>query len=313
LGSLQNNDPTADMLTATPPGKEDDKEVEPTDGIDGFLANMEGAGVTLFDDKNEIEDELMVDDGGELADCDIDMGDVDDLMVEAQMMSPDNMKTPGFDAPPTPEPRKPILEERPKKVNEDPLTPDLTMPDQDKAGKTGKDMDAIIDTAFNGITIADVVSKLEDVANIFRNREISRQVSIIDLMMQKLNIQMYFSALGEVAQKNLDAAQYSLTRLDDMLSKLKGAMPSGNLDLNGKENATPPQAQGLVQSLEKSDQEEKQRKQMKKDLDTKQTAEKLKPVPEVEGVGEELAAPEANIEQPVPTRQPQRPVPPPGV
>lgn len=294
LGSLTNNDPSMDMLTATPPGE--DKEAEPSDGVDGFLANMEGAGVTLFDDKNEIEDELMVDDGEDLADCDIDVGDDGDLMVEAQMMPSDNMKTPGLDAPPTPEPRKPRMEEKPKKVNEDPLTPDLTMPDQDKVGKTGKDVDAILDSAFSGITVQDVISKLEDVANIFRNREISRQISIIDLMMQKLNIQMYFNTIGEVAQKNLDASQYSMTRLDDMLSRLKGAIPSGNLDLAGHANKTPPQSQGLAQSLEKADQEEKQRKQMKKDLDTKQTAEKLKPEPDIDNVPQELAQSPVNIE-----------------
>jgi len=292
LGSLQNNDPTADMLTATPPGKEDDKEAEPTDGIDGFLANMEGAGVTLFDDKNEIEDELMVDDGDELADCDIDMGEADDLTVEAQMMPP-------LDKPNTPEPRKPRFEEKPKKVNEDPLTPDLTMPDQDKVGKTGKDVDAIIDTAFSSITVQDVIDKLENVANIFRNREISRQLSIVDMMMDRLQIGSYFSELNEMQNKSLDLNSYCLTRADSILSRLRGAMGGDTeLDLQGKD-PVPTQSQGLVNSLQRADKEDKQRKQMKRQVEDQKLLNDTKPVPEVEGIPQDLGNSPTDIEQPV--------------
>lgn len=306
-GAIPNNDPTMDMLTATPPAKADDKapakddkeEDVPDGGIDGFLANMEGSGITYFDDKNEVEDELMVgdiDDMNDVLDQDIDMGDADDLVVEAQMM-------PQIDKELLTEPRKSKPIEKEKSVKIDPITPDLTMPDQDKVGNTGKDVDAILESAFAGITTQDIVDKLEDVANIFRNREISRQLALVDMMMDRLGIGQYFSELNEAQNKALDVNSYCLTRIDSMLSRLKGASQTNELDLQGKNNAVAPQAQGLASSLDKADKEEKHRKEMKKQLDTQQTAEKLKPTPEVENVGEDLGAEPLQIEQPTPPKQ----------
>lgn len=97
--------------------------------------------------------------------------------------------------------------------------------------------DDLMEQALSNIGIKDVVLRLENLANIFRNREISRQLAIVDLMMDKLGIAAYFPSLGEANSKSLESNQYALTRIEDILSKLRGSIEEGKeLDLHGQQD-----------------------------------------------------------------------------
>lgn len=143
---------------------------------------------------------------------------------------------------------------------------------QDEKSKT----DDFFDAALNSITVHDVINRLESIANVFRTREIYRQLAIIDLMMDRLGISSYFPTLAEATTKNLDATQYSLTRVEDILSKLRGSIEtpaSEEIDLTGDSGAAPlsealPSAinpDAVKQNLQQQELADKSRKERRKE------------------------------------------------
>jgi hypothetical protein len=154
-----------------------------------------------------------------------------------------------------------------------------------------KKTDDLLENALSGITITDVIERLDTLVNLFRTREIPRQLAIIDLMMDQLNLSSFFPGLAEASSKSLESNQYALTRIEEVLSKLKGSIKNPKeqeLDLLGKETSTSPSAvdlEGVRSSLEDQENKEKARKQQRK-LDEQTKVEK--PVIEVE---EDLAQP----------------------
>lgn len=110
----------------------------------------------------------------------------------------------------------------------------------------------LFEAALANVTIPEVITKLEGVANIFRTREISRQLAMIDLMMDKLGISSYFPSLSEASSKTLESNQYALTRIEDILSKLRGSIETPaqhQIDLKGPAEPTPPVANVPVETI----------------------------------------------------------------
>ena len=140
-----------------------------------------------------------------------DLGDVNDLRVEAQ-----TMPEPGVSSAPVPEPVPEPVPDAPK-----PEPDNRTMAERAEVG------DAEIDKALRGVTIKDVVSKLEGLAQQYRVRDQTRQLTVVDLMMQSLGVSSYFPNLSEAINKAFDSNQYILTRIDDILSRLRGAADGG--------------------------------------------------------------------------------------
>lgn len=77
-----------------------------------------------------------------------------------------------------------------------------------------------IDKAFADIKVSDIVKRLQGLARLFKNREIARQLSIIDLMLDKLGIAGLFPQLAEATRSALESNQYSSVRIEEILSKL---------------------------------------------------------------------------------------------
>ncbi|HVI40986.1 MAG TPA: hypothetical protein VM577_10020, partial [Anaerovoracaceae bacterium] len=168
--------------------------------------------------------------------------------------------------------------------------------------------DTLFETALSGVTIHDVVGRLETLANLFRTREIPRQLAIIDLMMDKLNISAFFPSLAEASSKSLESNQYALTRVEDVLSKLRGSIETPKhmeLDLTGKGNGLPSKplpaqidTESVRQGLAVQEQQDKARKERRKaedDATAAQAAQPAAPAGEVvTNAPEELAQP-ANI------------------
>jgi hypothetical protein len=142
--------------------------------------------------------------------------------------------------------------------------------------------DAKIDAAFADVTIADIVDKLENIANIFRTRELARQLTVVDFMLNALNMSSLFPSLSEAINKNLDANQYCLTRLEDILSRLRGAIPTKDVDIQGQPNIQKPETTAIKNKLETDLAKEKQRKKQRKEQADSELTEPGKETPNVE-------------------------------
>jgi hypothetical protein len=314
-GSLGNNTPSVDsMMGGAPPGLGDTPpdETDPlSGGMAGFLANTSGAGITLSldddDDKSKKDenaaDEVDLDDEDDvLLDQEIIPEDEDDLVVEAQA-APAPTAAPAVPADPgleveSPAPTAPADEPLPDAAKE-PVSPEKAQADEVRS-----DIDSLIESAFANLTINDVIKKLEDVNKIFRIREISRQLAIVDVMLGRLGLAPYFPTLAEATTKQLEANQYCLTRIEDILSKLRGTQQTGEIDLTHEERTTSPGVEQTKQNLEQSEQKEREKKEMKRQLEDQQMMAKLKPQPEVEGAPQELAAQPTELETPAPAPAP---------
>lgn len=169
----------------------------------------------------------------------------------------------------------------------------------------GKDFDQMFDQSLGNITITDVVSKLEEVAKIFRNREIARQLSMVDLMLDKLGLASLFPTLGEVVQKNLEGNNYALTRLEDILSRLRGTLTTKDIDLQGGGAAVAPEVDGAKRQLQGDEEKEKARKQMRKELEN-QKLEAPKPAAPTVEMQQDLSQP-AQV-APAPVNPPNTPL-----
>jgi hypothetical protein len=78
------------------------------------------------------------------------------------------------------------------------------------------DMEAI----FPNIKISDVVDRLKALSKVFQNREIARQLSIVDLMLDALGLSGFFPSLAEATKSALDSNQYCQSRIEEILSRL---------------------------------------------------------------------------------------------
>lgn len=129
----------------------------------------------------------------------------------------------------------------------------------------------VIDAALKGVTVNDVVNRLDMLVSIYNKREIARQLSILDIMMDRLGLSSFFPALGEAMSKALESNQYIGSRLEGVLTKLKGSMnipgasewvspPIKTVEMN-------PQTVGIRNDLKRKKDEEEHRKELRKQQD----------------------------------------------
>lgn len=144
------------------------------------------------------------------------------------------------------------------------------------------DYDIRIDDLFKNVTVEDVISKLDALSNIFKEREIPRQLSIIDMMLNALNLSQMFPGLSESHNKALESNNYILTRIEDISSKLRGTIKGAPIDLTPKQNmSADPKAEVIKQNLEKQEEAEKRRKELRKQVEN-EALDKMKETPAIE-------------------------------
>ncbi len=80
-----------------------------------------------------------------------------------------------------------------------------------------------IDKAFANVKLSDVINRLQALSRVFKNREIARQLGIIDIMLDKLGISGFFPSLAEATRSALESNQYCQSRIEEILSKLISA------------------------------------------------------------------------------------------
>ena len=254
-------------------------------GISNFLDRMNDGKMTE-QDKATVDDDLEVNDVIDVADAE------DELMVsEAQMGAPLNDPITTNPAParrtPAPPPKAPKLSdepatEKPLEVTED----DIAQPPRSETvpSPDATEFDEKIDSAFANLKVDDVVAKLEDLAKIFKVREVPRQLAIVDMMLDSLGLASYFPSLSEAQNKALDSNNYISTRVEDILSKLRGAMDTKDIDLKGGTSENPEVA-NIKNKLTNDAEKEKQRKLQRKeqsDVELSGKDQSNKETPEVE-------------------------------
>lgn len=275
----------------------------PPKGIADFLEGLEKSTFST-DDDSEAEDDILEvnDDEKELlvTEAQIAPGAAPPAPEEPESLTTDPAPAP-LDPAPVAAPNAPA-EETPASVkapaDEEPL--EVTEDDikgTPQEGANVSDFDNKIDAVFSNITVADVVAKLEDLAKIFKTREVPRQLGIVDMMLDSLGLASYFPSLSEATNKALESNNYISTRVEDIISKLRGAMGTNTVDLKGGPAKDNPEVAGIKGNLQQSEDKEKQRKQMRKDQEAAELANKGKETPEVE-VEEDLAAPPAAAPRP---------------
>lgn len=134
------------------------------------------------------------------------------------------------DAQPKPDLSKERQQANEKELAKENLTPQKT---PDNASLLGIDTD-VIDKALESITMNDVIARLQALSRVFQNREIARQLSIVDLMLDKLGISGFFPALAEATRSALESNQYCQTRIEEVLNKL-----ISTTDENGASSVAP--------------------------------------------------------------------------
>lgn len=181
--------------------------------------------------------------------------------------------------------------------------PELEVEENEAVPSDTKVEDAF-DAALSNITVSDVITRLENLATIFKHREIARELGIVDMMLDKLGMASYFPNLAEAMQKALEANQYSLTRIEDILNKVRGAASEPNLNMH-EDREFSEQERQIQEGLETAQQVErdrKERRQARRDVKD-QEAMKAEQAQEVPEAVEELRQP-AEVERaaPVPIR-----------
>ncbi len=247
-------------------------------GITEFLENLDTSNMSDKKDTLEVSDELSVSDELDVNDSDNDL-----LITEAQEIPkpPNDMAvSPIPDVPKKQAPSAPFKDE----LKNNKVSPSET---NQISPVEVRDFDRIIDSAFANIKISDVVSKLEDIAKIFKTREIPRQLSIVDMMLDSLGLATFFPSLSEAINKSLDSNNYVSTRIDDIISQLRGSMKTKDLDLKGTNPIKDsPEVSSLRNNLQTQENKEKERKNTRKEQENKEldvvSPEEQKETPQVD-------------------------------
>lgn len=280
-GSVGGLPSTGPGMPQTPPESADNATTpnlggEPSKGISKFLENLDTSGISTLEDTQESEDKLEVTDELDISDTN------DEIMVsEAQDLSTSTIPAESVELPPD-VPQATIPQSELSKSIEHDIKKEL----QQTTSTTHKDFDNMIDAAFSNLGVEDVVYKLEDLAKIFKTREVPRQLAIVDMMLDSLGLASYFPSLSEATNKALESNNYISTRIEDILSKLRGSMKTRDLDLRGEEGNKPsPEVELLKKNLKKQEEKEKAKKEMRKRQEEKEMEAletSVKETPEIE-------------------------------
>lgn len=259
-----------------------------SEGMEQFLQALETNNDTTVEDMDK--EEVAAEDDH------LEVRDPDELEVTAQALPP---------APP-PELRKnppPKAPEKPLEVTDEEELPLAKAP----AKIEHNDFNDRIDQVFANITVVDAIAEFEFISNFYKAREIPRRLSRADMMLDSLGLASFFPSLAEAQNKALESNNYISSRVEEILSKLRGSIKTEDVELSTGNKEPRPEVAGIKQKLKDDEEKEKARKQMRKDLENEALTPSDKTTPEVE-VAEDLATPAKLQGRPAPP-PPARPVP----
>lgn len=218
-------------------------------------------------DVSESDDELVVTDK-----------DLPTLKTTAQAVT--------SEAPAPQENIEPIAQESlPKDVTDISVLPDVGDSTQDP-----------FDQALANVQVSDIISRLEGIASMFKNRQVARQLSVIDLMMDKIGIAPFFPTLAESMRSALESNQYCQSRIEEILAKLRGtvATPMSQQIEGEVSGANTNNEETIKANLAKDEATEKARKEHRKQqnqIEEDAAMEPQTPAPQAPNPSQELAGP----------------------
>jgi hypothetical protein len=133
---------------------------------------------------------------------------------------------------------------------------------------------------LDNVRVADIVKRLEMVSNVIKNREIPRQLAIVDLMLDKLGIAAFFPTLAEATRSSLESNQYMATRVEDILGKLRGSLEHKE-EVNlapEKDESRDHTIDAVKRNLQNEDAKQKELKEQRQALRDKEVAEPTAPI-----------------------------------
>lgn len=171
---------------------------------------------------------------------------------------------------------------------------------EDEASNSSAVIEDAFDQALSNVRIKDIVTRLEGIASMFKNRQIARQLSIIDLMMDSVGIAPFFPGLGEAMKSALESNQYCQTRVEEILAKLRGTITTPMSqhmegEVSGENDLKEDQIKSQLAEQEEAEQARKERRKM---LQNQEEDAALAPQP---SPGQELAGP-AQVQKSPPLR-----------
>jgi hypothetical protein len=297
VNSDQNDPPSADALLQggnAPTGTAESspaiipQEAPQPQGIKEFIENMN--------------------DGNESGSDDLEVRDPEeDLMVsEAQALPPGPPPAVLEDVPmtdqPPPERGNPVAlpldppttlkpQDEPLEVSEKDIPTPTEVEDQEMIPSQDSGFDAKLDQMLANVSVSDIVSELEDLSKVFKVREIPRRLALIDMMLDAKNLSSFFVNLSEAQNKALESNNYISTRIEDILSKLRGSIPTKEIDLKGGPINNSPEVDAIRGKLQTDEEKAKQQKQTRKEQEAaKLTGQTAKETPTVD-IGELGAQP----------------------
>ena len=282
LGNLGTPDPN---LNTAPPGAAE-PEKTPASGIEGFLNNLKDGGLTDGDELNNDDspkDEVVMDE--------------DSVEVEAFSLNDDELVVYGQEMP---------VEEAPRQRK---VRPEVGRKNPEDQRPISSDFETLVNSAFDKVTIEDLLRKLQDISLIFKKKELNNQLALANMMISRLGLNPYFVEFSEIQQKQFDASNYSDTRMSNIISTLQGAVGKSTIDLAAPEQTNnDPETQLLKRHLENEEKKEKDRKEMRKNVnEQKLTQDANKPELEIESPAEGLA--EKPVRRPEEALRPRAPAP----
>ena len=117
-------------------------------------------------------------------------------------------------------------------------------------------------------------------------------------MLNELDLASMFPSLSEAVNKSLESNNYCLTRIEDIISKLRGTLNSTTIDLTGSntENENNPIKDKLQEDLDK----DKARKEKRKELENESFDNATKETPEIQLEDPTLTEPQPDPVQATP-------------
>lgn len=158
-----------------------------------------------------------------------------------------------------------------------------------------------LSSALQNVSMETLIKRLESIADILRKRELPREIALADLEMSELGIGTFFPALAEAHRSALESNSYQMTRIEDILSRLRGAMQIADpIELAPTPEESAETAETLEQvreNLSKTEEAEKMRQEKRR---SDRQAKEMEEI-EQQQATEELQAP-VEVEQAPPAR-----------
>lgn len=248
-------------------------------GIAEFIENMNEGNKTEADDLSvsDEEEELMVSEAQAIPPTNILPAALEDVPLTD---SPSPARGDVANLPPPS-----IPDEEPLEVKEEDI-PAIKEQNKlpaggDEAVPVDNEFDAKMDEMLANVSMETIINELEKLSKIFKTREIPRRLSLVDMMLDSKSLSSYFPQLSEAMSDALKSNNYISTRVDDVLSKLRGSIKSQDVDLVGGES-NDPQMAGIRDKLKQDEDKEKQRKQNRKNQADSELDQPQKEKPQVE-------------------------------